>query len=281
MKIKNNLLDIYVNSVNTQKLNHFDANYALTLSSSGHIDLGFKKKINNIFFEFKTANTVDLTVSVQKWTGSTWQSLTILDETEGFKKSGFIFLDEDHTNTQQLHNGIDQIWYRIKVSANTSAMIVNGINLVFCNETDLKKEEPAIASFYPRNTSSHIQSLMAARDYILRRINNSAPLDYYVYSIDPLVGTSYIESRNLTQFDLFDINEIRDAATYYTLHKIFSNRSDAADDVYKQKSDQYLALFESSFALWKGRKLTLDIDDNGKESQDEKNASIKTITLFR
>lgn len=281
MKIKNNLLDIFVNGTNAKDLNQFGLEYPLTLASSGHIDVGFRKQLSQIFVEIKTANTVTCSITVQKHNGTDWETINIVDETNGFKKSGFIYFDEDAVNSPILLNGITQMWYRIKVSQNTSAMVLMGLNLVFCNLADLKIEEPAIESFYPREIRSHIFSMVAARDYILRRINNGSPLDYYIINADALTGQNYVEARLLTQFDIFDINELRDAAVNYALHKIFSNRSDETDDVYFQKSEQYKQKFEYTFKLFTGRQITIDINDDGKKDEADKGNSVRQMRLYR
>ena len=282
MKIKSNLLSFFHDgSDKSKEINPFGIEYSMTLTSTGHLDIGFTKPINQIFVEIKTANTNNSTISIQKHNGTTWVNTECLDQTNGFKKSGFIFFNEDDQATKLNHNGIDQYWLRLKVSANTSAVLLNGINLVFCNLDDLRMEEPSIEKFYPREISSHIFSMVAARDYILRRINNSQPYAYYLLSINALAAQRYVDVRNFNQFDIFDVNEIRDAAVFYTLHKIFSNRSDEQNDVYKQKADDYLAKFESSFKLWQGRKLTIDIDNDGGETATDKNASIRTISITR
>lgn len=282
MKIANNSLDIFLASTDISKsVKTFGEEYSLTLLNSSHIDIGYKKPINQIFIEIKTPNIASSTISIQKWNGSAWVSLKHLDETNGFKKSGFIFFDEDDLTVKQLHNSKNQYWYRLIVNTSTSGLVLNGINLVFNNLADLKNEEPAIESFYPRTITSHILSIVSAREYILRRINNSQPLNFYILPTNPLTGLSYVDVRNLNVFDIFDINELRDASTYYALHKIFSNRSDEADSVYKQKADDYLLKFEQTFKLFTGRKLTIDINDDGIEDEGDKINSIKTIRLIR
>lgn len=281
MKIQNNFFRVFKNSTDiTNNLKTFGEEYTLSLNDTDHLDIGYRKDFHQMFFEIKTANTINCTITMQKWNGTAWVNEAIVDETNGFKKSGFIFLEQDSAQ-RLLHNSIDGYWYRLKVSATTSNIVLNGLGIVFNNLTDLKIEEPAIESFYPRGISSHIYSIISARDYIMRRINNSQADLFYNASINPLTGNEFIEARLLNAFDILDINELRDASTFYALHKIFSNRQDADNDVYLQKSEMYLKKFEDSFKLWTGRKLTIDIDDNGKEEEIDKINSIRTIKLMR
>lgn len=277
MKIKNNLLTVFKNTTDISKsVSVFGQSLSLSLTTTDTLLVGFYKSISQIFIEIKTANSVSTTLVVEKWTGSAWESINILDETDGLSKSGFIFFDEATPTTESTQSNIKGFYYRIKVSANTASLVLNGINLVFCNLEDLKIQEPAIERFYPREINSHIFSMVAARDYILRRINNTQPFNYY--SSD---DGSQIEIRNFNAFDFFDINEIRDAAAYYTLHKIFSNRSDSTDDIYQSKSTLYLDKFEQSFKLFQGRKLTIDLINDGKESNTDKINSAKIMTSYR
>lgn len=281
MKIKNNLLDIFVNGTKQADLNSFQMEFPLTLSAAGMIEVGFRKQLNQIFIEVKTGNTNTSIVTVQIWDGAAWANLNIIDETNGLSRSGHIFFDEDSVNKAQLLNGINQMWYRIKVSTNTSAMVLRGLNLIFCTAQDLRVEEPAIDQFLPRDLKSPILSMVSARDYILRRINNGSPLDYYIINPSALTGLTYIEARLLTQFDIFDINELRDAAVYYALYKIFSNLQDNGNDMYREKANDYKGKFEYTFKLFTGRQITMDINDDGKKDSVDKASSVRQMRLYR
>lgn len=282
MKIKNNQLSVYLNATELSKdINFYGKEVSLVMTSTSNLDVGFKKPINQIYVEIKTPNASNVNITAQRWINGSWANLNIVDQTNGFKNSGFIFFDEDSQTTESNINGSNQFWVRLKVNGNTSGIVLNGINLVFNNLEDLRMEEPSIEKFFPREIQSHIYSIVAARDFILRRINNAQPLNYYSRPIDALKGNYQIDIRNLNQFDIFDVNELRDCSTYYTLYKIFANRSDEADDVYREKATEYLGKFEDTFALFKGRKLTIDLDDNGKEDAADQNNSIRTVKLFR
>ena len=287
MKIKNNRLTVLHHNGSFTDYSEKAANltnnsFVQQLLTNHELYIGYKKPINQIFIELKVVNTANSILHVEQYNGTSWVDLASLDETEGFKKSGFIYFDEDSNNTK-LHtvNGKQAYWYRIKTSVNTSATLeFMGINLVFCNLEDLRKEEPSIEKFYPREIQSHINSMVAARDLILRKINNSdSNKKYYPEEVNEFFEG--VKAVDFTQFDLFNIDEIRDAATFYTLHKIFSNRSDETDDVYRQKALDYLEKFENTFKLWAGRRLELDRDEDGKLSAAESKQGIKTIRLIR
>lgn len=276
MNLKNKMLYVYKNSTDFSTIAYKMGieEFALSLTTSDYLYLGYTKPQKNYFFELKTVNTNASVISCDLFNGTSWENCPLIDETKGFKKSNFIYLgDEAYGAKETAINGITAFWYRFKVSTNTSAMALLGINCLFCSEDDLKNHEPSMATFYPRNFPSHVLSMTAARDFILRKINNSG---FYNYKItDPLIGSvEWISVQNFTQFDIFEIDEIRDAAVFYSLHKIFSNRSDEADDIYFQKAQDYLNKFNETFALWQGRKLTLDLNKDGKEDLGEQNLSI-------
>ena len=196
---------------------------SLSLTTSDYLYMGYTKPQKNYFIELKTPNSVALSLSAEMWNGTAWVNCPLIDETKGLKKSNFVYLgDEAYGSKATTVNSISAHWYRFKVSVNTSAMVITGINCLFCGEDDLKNHEPSLSNFYPKGITSHILSLVAARDFILRKINNSGFFKYKI--IDPLIANeNYISTQNFTQFDVFDIDEIRDAAVFYALHKIFSN----------------------------------------------------------
>lgn len=243
---------------------------SLTISnfSTDALYIGYKKPIKNIFFEVSQALTSGVSKSVSIWDGSAWVAISAVDDTKNFNKSDLLYLDGDQVlnNKEKNINGKTLFWVRVSFSANGSVKF-KGINTLFCSESDLKNEEPSMAKMYPREIQSHIFSLVAAREFILRRINNS---DGWYKTED-----GYISCQDFTQFDIFNIDELRDAAVFYTLHRIFDNRSNEADDFYSQKSEKYLNRFNDEFKLWHGRKLTLDRNDDGIVDKEEKIASIQ------
>lgn len=283
MTLKNKMLYVYKNSTDYSALAYKMGieEVSLSLLTSDYLYVGYIKPQRNYFIELKTPNSVSLSLSAEMWNGTAWVNCPLIDETKGLKKSNFIYLgDEAYSSKTTTVNSVSAHWYRFKVSANTSAMVMTGLNCLFSCEDDLKNHEPSLSSFYPKGLSSHILSLVAARDFILRKINNSGFFKYRI--IDPLIGTEdYVLAQNFTQFDIFDIDEIRDASVFYALHKIFSNRSDEADDVYFQKAQDYLVKFNESFALWQGRKLTLDINKDGLEDLGEQSLSISKGSFSR
>lgn len=277
-KINDKRLTVFFNSSDlTESCSKMgDEEVSLTISAyaTDALYIGYKKPVRNIFFEVSQALSSGIAKNCSIWNGTAWTSISSVDDTKNFNKSSHLYLDGDQVtaSVSKTINGLDLHWIKISFSGNGSVKF-KGINCLFCNEYDLKQEEPAIAKFYPREIQSHIFSLLAATNFILRKINNS---DGWYKCTDGLISNN-----DFTQFDVFFIDELRDAAVFYTLYKIFLNRSDETDDFYYQRATEYLGRFNDQFKLWQGRMVTLDRDGDGIVSQDEKNKSIQMGTFYK
>ncbi len=284
MKLKSNMLYVLKNTTDYSTLAHKMGieEISLSLTNSDYIYVGYTKPIKNLFLELKTPNTNTVSLTAEYHNGTAWTSVDIIDETKGLKKSNFIYLDDAiENNKEYTHNSIPAYWVRLKVSGNTTAMVLAGLNCLFCSEDDLKPYFNSVASYYPKNAWSHIGSLVAATNFILRKINNSNGYKY-ILSADPLdAGNDYVYAEDFTQFDVHHIDEIRDAAVQYALHLIYQDLSDDVDDKWQEKANQCLTKFNEIFKLWSGRKLTLDIDGDGKEDDGEKELSISRGSFIR
>ncbi len=137
-------------------------------------------------------------------------------------------------------------------------MDIRYINLVFNSLDDLLAEEPDVERFYPLNPSNdveiptHLLSQIAARDEIIKKINQSGRLKYN--------GTDCLL---INQFDILDVEELKDAAKYYCLYKIYFNLNDQSEDIYKEKANDYLGKYQQAFKIFHNGKLTIDSDNDG------------------
>lgn len=273
MQIKDKILTIYKNESDnlTKGLYKVDGLETLLLTTNDFLYIGYKKPISQLFIELETANTNNSILTIEKYNGA-WTEVDGWDETEGFKQSGFILLDSFDNETKTTIASEEMYWIRISLDVNSSSMSVRLINLIFSNLEDLLNDEPDIKKYYPADLDSHIFSFVAAREYILRKINNAGKYKY---------KESTKEISQINQFDLFDINELREASNYYSLYKIFMNISDASDDIYSTKAQAYFNKFKASYKVFEGSMLSIDLDDSGSESEAEKSASIQTTKLRR
>jgi len=165
-------------------------------------------------------------------------------------------------------NSTELFWYKVTSSVTTSATVFTGINIIFADDNDLKKEYFEISDFLPSGQASHILTHMSVRDHIINTLRRDGKYSYN--STDTIV-------KKTTPWDLLDFSEVRLAATYLALSKIFNNVSDQIDDVYRQKSSYYMSLFNDAMKVLY---LSLDTDDDGVLDADEREVD-NSLRLFR
>ena len=183
----------------------------------------YTKPFGSAFCELVTANTNANELTMEYWDGSAWTAVSLTDETKGLTRSGFMFWDKSSMNETTV-NSIDAYYVRLRPSADHSATSVRGINLVFSDDNMLKNEffEIDNSNLLPPGEVSHITSHVSARNTILQRLKK---LGYIKLNA---AGTL----KDITQWDLIDIFEIRQAATMLALSKIFFTLSDSPEDTW-------------------------------------------------
>lgn len=243
--------------------------FTTTLSSTtSYLYVGFYKPINMFYVEAGTANVNAGAFVAQYYNGTTWSSMEgFYDETASFTRSGFIQWDrgqDDEAKTTV--DSVELFWYRFRPSADHSATVINGLNLVFSDDTDLKREFFEISEYLPAGEASHILTHVASRDHIIQVLRNGGQFK-----------TNSGTRKDLTAFDLHDIGQIKLASTYLTLSKIFSSVIDDPEDVFKQKSDSYKGDYAMAI---KAPFIDVDSDDDGIRDASE-NKQIRTTRIFR
>ena len=126
--------------------------FTVTLdSNTSYLYVGFYKPINMFYVEVGTANTNAGSFIAQYYNGSTWVSMSdFYDETSCFTRSGFIQWDRGQTDEASTSvNSTPLFWYRFKPSITHSATVINGLNIVFSDDTDLKREFYEISEYLP------------------------------------------------------------------------------------------------------------------------------------
>lgn len=245
--------------------------FSLTLNKdTSYLYVGFYKPINSCFVSLSTANTNANSFTAEIYNGSSWTAATdFYDDTKGFTRSGFMTWDRNQTNQASTAiNSTSLFWIRLRPSVTHSATILNGLNFLFADDQDLTYEVPEITDTnHLAGKSSHILTHVAARNEILQSLNNK---DYK--KLNPT--TSYRE--DLTAWDILEGSQLKQAAVYLALSKIYFNFSDATDDKYHQKSKHFQAKFKEAFQL---SQLSLDEDDDGLLDSSEKASS--TFSIIR
>ena len=243
-------------------------NFSITLTTNDFIYIGFRKPINSLFIGLATVTSEVNELAGEFYNGTTWVALAdFFDETKGFNRDGFINWSRNQTDEAKVTvDSVEKFWYRISSDNASLVLVFTGINIVFSDDQDLKREHFEISEFLPTGETSHILTHMAARDQIVQVLRNSG-------NFTSNNGTR----KDITAFDLHDVGQVRLAATYLALSKIFSSVIDDPDDVFKQKAEEFKTNY--SIAV-KTPFIDIDNNDDGLKSASE-NKQFRTTRIFR
>ena len=234
------------------------------VTAEDSIYVGFYKPINVFYTEFTTPNTNAATLAVKYYNGTAFTACVGLhDDTDGLTRNAFVKWDRNQvTEATTTINSTVLYWYKIDLSVDSSAMVIAGLNLVFSDDQDLKREIYEISKYLPSGVTTHILSHVSARDEIIQNLNIIGKV-----KVD---GTSgWIEG--ITAFDLLDISEVKLASTYLALSKIMFAASDEVDDTYSFKAQKYENLAKN---IVNNIRLKTDSDDDGIDDESENSTSL-------
>lgn len=243
-------------------------NFALTLAPTDYLYLGYFKPFSAAYAELVVPDTQLGTLRFEYYNGATWQALQVSDDTKSLKRSGFLTWDKSLMMSTVV-DGQAGYFIRAQISVETDEMTVRGINLVFADDTDLKRDffEVTNSNILPPGELSHIVHHVAARNYIVQRLKN---LGYIKYdTTNRLVSMTY--------WDLHEIAEVKQAAVQLALSKIFFNLSDRPEDTWWAKYREYQDNFENAFKSIV--RLSFDVNDDGVKNEDE-NLKVKQVTRW-
>lgn len=217
------------------------------VAAEDYIMIGYDKPINAFYPELSTVATLSSELTGEYWNGMAWTVLEgFHDDSRGLTRSGFVQWDRDQTGeTETTVDSKEMYWYRIAIDQGDTA-ILSGLNIVFNDLNDLKNEffEIDDSEFLP-SSGTYINTMVNARNNIIQRLRSMG----YTTNGD-LLGP----------WEMLDIHEIRLASTYYCLHKIFFNYSDAPDDIWAEKSLYYRAEYSKLINIVK---VSIDSNDDG------------------
>jgi len=250
----------------------------LILSTVDFHYVGFYKPFRQLYFDNPVKNTVvDLVMSYEYWNGSAWVTLPkIIDNTNALSQSGFVYWSFPEDNKisdlwkENAIDGVTNYWIRIKTD-NPISGTCDGINIVYCDDTQLKAEVRNIQDYLYTDRlgvtdASFINYHVAARDDIVQTLRNGG---------DAVETINY--KRNLSKWDLLEIGEVKQAAKYLTLSKIFLDNSLNVDDKNYQRYREYLGKYGEAFKLYF---MSIDKSDTGENTNDQK-MDLNTIEIVR
>lgn len=245
--------------------------FSITLNSSeDYLYIGFAKPFNTAYIALITANTNSNTLNAEYYNGTSWVSLELTDESKGLTRSGFIYWDKSNMKSATI-NSIEKYYIRLRPSATHTATTIRGINLIFADDNALKQEffEIDNETLLPSGEDSHLVNHVGARNAIVQLLRNKG----YLKQSDNQTAL-----KQITQWDLMDIFQVKQAAVMLTLSKIFFMLSDSKEDTWWAKYEEYQDKFEESFELVK---LTIDQNDNGLNDVEETNEPFKVQRWLR
>lgn len=172
-------------------------------------------------------------------------------------------MTEAEVNSETLY------WVRLNFTT-ADPLILDGLNLILSDDAQLEKHfsnvlDPRIV---PSGQTSHIDSHVSARDSIIQRLRVEGYIKY----------DSENNEENVNVWDLLDIYEFREAATYWALARIFFNLSDSVEDLWWAKHDTYTKQYEKAYNR---ARLTVDIDDDGVVDSAENKRVARTSRVVR
>lgn len=133
---------------------------------------------------------------------------------------------------------------------------------LFTTDFDLVAYEPDIMKYLPKKWSSWNIIHMRAQDYIINYLSEKAILDKF--------GNAY------TKDDIRDIKEVKDWSSALVLRYIFNTISNADNDIFKSKSDEY-----EEIANARGSRARINLDHNKNSKTDDEVQDLRSVEVNR
>lgn len=225
----------------------------------GDLELGYYKPISSLYVNLPKNNNIR-NLSLKYFDGIGWEEVSGLkDMSFGLKSAGFISWNRNQINEKKIVlNDHGLYWYKLSCTG-TEAVNFRGISMLFSDDFDLIAAYPSIMNHLPEGQETFVRfHEEAAKDIVndLKRtgivINNN------------LMDSS--KRKRLDVFDLMDFEEVREAAKYFTLAKIFGWLSDAPNDKWQLLESKFEAEAAGSLTPL----ITIDENDNGLLDDSEK-----------
>lgn len=277
-------LNVYFNSTNySEELTDFlEETQALTITNSDYIYFGLNKPFNNLYFYYDTPNSSKVSFTVEYYDGSSWQNVINLnDDTKKQTRSGFVSWQEadDNTDIEEVEiNSITQYWYRFQ-PASTVNITAKAFGVIFSQDRDIFQTRPVLndTDFRTAVVSSdtdYMRVHLETKEDIIQNIRNKG-IKKYQNEDDPDRLKFY---RNINEWDLFDIDEVKVAAKNLALAKIYYSLSDNIDDKWYQEATRFNDVYNHSidYAM-----VSLDKNNDGKLQEFENIQPIRNSRIMR
>lgn len=217
----------------------------VTLVAGQYLWVGFEKPISSLFFYLTTPSTGSRSITVAMYNSNivAWDNVVSLDDTAGLTRSGFVTWTLPTQISKATVNGIEKYWVRFTVDTSTSAMVIRAVSALFSDDRELKREFPSIlkSMFLLGDTTDH---------YLIHESCRNDIVAYFRRKGLKRLGDDG-NRKKFSAFDIMDIDEVRAAATYLALSKIFNNVGNSAsnEDNWLAKSKHYKKLYDENINL--------------------------------
>lgn len=243
-----------------------------TLSDSDYIYVGFYKPINSFFTQLTAFNDNAAELTLEFYNSSSWTAVTgFQDDTKGFQRSAFIQWDRNQVNEAKTTvNSTELYWYRISTSVTLDAITLQTMTGLFSDDQDLTIEIPEITdSAHLAGKTSHFNAHLSSRNDIIQALRNQG---------NKTLNWSSGEDKDLTFWDVLEVEQLKQASVYLALSKIFFNFSDETDDKFSEKSNHFYNKYEKAFNL---AFLSVDKDDDGLKDEEEEAPEVNSVRVVR
>lgn len=219
--------------------------------------IGLYKPYEGFYLDVVTGADVDPSFSYEYYNGTAFSALSVDDDTNSFQRNGFVKWNreiEDWSKTSI--DGVEAYWVKVTASSDFSINI-KGCNIVFADDQDLLSEVRNINDYLYAGDSSFIAYHVAARNEMVQALRNGGYRKFEEINNITNITKKYM---NITKWDLLELGEVREAAKYLALSKIFFDVSENVDDKDFQKYSEFKSMYGQAFDLFY---LSLDKDDDG------------------
>ncbi len=207
-----------------------------TFQVTDELYVGFRKPITSMFVGVTVGSSDDSEVSAQYWNGA-WVDLPLHDETDALSASGFVRWIQPTDQVANTVNGKSLFWIKLSLLLDTPVTI-QGVGPLLCSEDDLRGIDYSL----DETPTNILKAMVAARTLICKEMQ-------------------------VSPWDILNIPDVTDAATFLSLSNIYYNQSDREDDHYKTLGDDYYTRYSN---LKDKLGITIDANDNGVADESEK-----------
>lgn len=205
-------------------------------SASDTLYVGFRKPVNALFFAMQTGSPDDSSLEAQYWNGA-WTNLDLHDETEALTASGFVRWVSPADQLVSTVNGKSLFWVKFTMLVDTP-VVISGVGPLLCCEEDLRGVDFSLEE----ESTNILKAMVTARNLICKEMQ-------------------------VSPWDILNLPDVSDAATFLSLSYIYSNQSDREDDHYQAQSQAYMQRYVS---LKQKLGILVDVNDNGVADKGEK-----------